>query len=472
MQRRTEIPREPRFGYVTEKAFEFLLECGFNTFPISIIDVLNEVSDYVTCMSWSKARVHLSTEDPLHLKQLGADGRVLRIENTGDYLIVYDDTIDDDRHNAWTIMHEIGHVILGHLTDFDLNDGLSDEEYGVLEKEAHYFAAEVFMPSPVVRSYGFSVGEIALLFDVSKQAADKKHKRVFETSYDPIRYSRYDDYILRNFSNFLVFGLYESLYRSLWYKSGIYSPRGKEFLRICRKCFHCYSYITDEKAEYCQYCGKTIEIQYEAKGYFGRLKEEKEHILKSGINHIRYDNVRYVSGDNGGRIQKATVCPVCLNHQHEDEAIVCSECGNNLFNECFEHGSLFSYTGNYCPTCGERTSSCNWYSKFEKRYKKFLELHDSVSEGLYKYPYWEYIKRHPMLLKFENHGLISALMYSAAYVDDNDNIYVYIDDEKMADVIMNNCELIQDILKNTDNIDSRGIVVRLLPDGSNIDLFI
>ncbi len=45
----------------------------------------------------------------------------------------------------WTIAHEMGHILLGHLVDFDVNI-LDDDELFVLDREANIFAAYFLMP--------------------------------------------------------------------------------------------------------------------------------------------------------------------------------------------------------------------------------------------------------------------------------------------------------------------------------------
>lgn len=54
-------------------------------------------------------------------------------------------------------MHEIGHIVLGHLTDFGETaldrGGLTQKKYGVLEVEAHYFAAEFLMPTALLKYF-------------------------------------------------------------------------------------------------------------------------------------------------------------------------------------------------------------------------------------------------------------------------------------------------------------------------------
>ena len=177
MQREKKIPDEPRFNYVTQTAYKFLLECGYTSFPISPFDVLDELKDYVVCLPWSEAKRVFKSDDPFHLRKMKAEGRTIRMRDTGMYYIVYDDvSINSPDRISWTIMHEIGHIILGHLVEFNetaLNrGGMSGKQYGVLEVEAHYFAAEFLMPTAILKYYsGITVDEIALLFGVSDEAA-------------------------------------------------------------------------------------------------------------------------------------------------------------------------------------------------------------------------------------------------------------------------------------------------------------
>ena len=156
-------------------------------------------------------------------------------------------------------MHEIGHIILGHLVDFNetaLNrGGMSSKQYGVLEVEAHYFAAEFLMPTAILKYFNdITVDEIALLFGVSDEAARRKYKRVFTNDYFPD--SGYNAKIMRNFYKFLLTGIDEAIYRSIYRTWGI--PWKTKYVSVCRKCPKCYSYIDDPKAKYCPYCGSEI----------------------------------------------------------------------------------------------------------------------------------------------------------------------------------------------------------------------
>lgn len=69
MQERKKIPSKPRFDYVTKKAYDLLFELGYDKFPITAEQVLEDLSDYIVCLPWSKARDILQSDDPFHLRQ-------------------------------------------------------------------------------------------------------------------------------------------------------------------------------------------------------------------------------------------------------------------------------------------------------------------------------------------------------------------------------------------------------------------
>ena len=58
-------------------------------------------------------------EDPLNIDREGAEAKTEVVRGGSDFLIVYDERIGYDKRIRWTIAHEIGHIVLGHLIDFD-----------------------------------------------------------------------------------------------------------------------------------------------------------------------------------------------------------------------------------------------------------------------------------------------------------------------------------------------------------------
>jgi hypothetical protein len=70
----------------------------------------------------------------------GADGMTIR--HGGLFLVLYDEQVENERRRAFTLAHEIGHILLAH-------DG--GEQAAVEEREANAFAAALLAPEVAVR---------------------------------------------------------------------------------------------------------------------------------------------------------------------------------------------------------------------------------------------------------------------------------------------------------------------------------
>jgi Zn-dependent peptidase ImmA (M78 family) len=461
MPREKKIPDKPRFDYVTQTAYKFLLECGYTRFPISPYDVLEELKDYVVCLPWSKARKVLKSDDPFHLRKLKAEGRTIRMRGTGVYYIVYDDvTVNSADRISWTIMHEIGHVILGHLIEFSetaLNrGGITSAQYGVLEVEAHYFAAEFLMPTAILKYYTrITVVEIALLFGVSDEAAERKYKRVFDSGYLPT--GEYDKQIMRNFFKFLITDADEAIYKNIYRTWGM--PWKSKYVSVCRKCPECCSYIDDPTTQYCSYCGSTMERFEMYRTMYERMESRREFVKKPGRKHHRYPCTEtiVIASRNCERV---TVCPTCLNHEFSDGATYCRICGTPLINETDSIEECYSKEN------GQETSSNRWYHDFEKRYHRLITYRGLLfNDEWVDYSYWEFAK---YLMRSANTGvsmnLKSALLYSHAYADDNDNVYIVTDTVMAAEILKAEKETVLTYLRETDDIERSQLEVLVAND--------
>lgn len=461
MPREKKIPDKPRFDYVTQTAYKFLLECGYTRFPISPYDVLDELKDDVVCLPWSKARKVLKSEDPFHLRQLQAEGRTIRMRETGIYYIVYDDvTVNSPDRISWTIMHEIGHIILGHLVEFSetalSRGGMTSKQYGVLEVEAHYFAAEFLMPTAILKYYtGITVDEIALLFGVSDKAAEKKYKRVFESDYLPT--GEYDRLVIRNFYKFLITDADDAIYRSIYRTWGI--PWKTKYVPVCRKCPDCYSYIDDPKAQHCSYCGSIMERSEMYSNMFERMRAQTEFVKIPGTRHYGYPYCNKLTVHDF-QYTKVTVCPVCLNHEFSSNATHCRICGTPLINEAERIEDCFSKEN------GLETSAKTWYPAYEKRYRRLIAYTGLLrDEDWIDYDFWEFTK---FMMRGVHSGvsmeLQSAILYSHAFADDNDDVYIVTDTEAAAEVMKTERETILSYLKQTDDIERSRLEVLVAHD--------
>lgn len=84
------------------------------------------------------------------------------------YIVLYNAQINCWEHLNWTLAHEIGHIYLGHTEDGSIE-----------EIEAHFFAAQLFMPEYSIymmrEEHGpVSKNDLIEIFGVSPNAAKKR----------------------------------------------------------------------------------------------------------------------------------------------------------------------------------------------------------------------------------------------------------------------------------------------------------
>ncbi|MFC7061118.1 ImmA/IrrE family metallo-endopeptidase [Halobacillus seohaensis] len=198
------IPKKPRFNYSRSKAKKFLLNnTSFTSFPVDPFQVYRDQGWLL--FTWSEAKSILGSNDPLKLKKTGAEARTSITRGGNIYITVYDDTIVPKSRVRWTATHEIGHIVLNHLIEYEKTainrGGLFKEEYKVLEVEADTFAAEVLTPFAVLKESGItSAHNIKKICDVSSKASYyrettfKKVKKEFDIS-DRRLVSKYKSFI-------------------------------------------------------------------------------------------------------------------------------------------------------------------------------------------------------------------------------------------------------------------------------------
>lgn len=448
MQKIRKIPSKPRFDYVRDRAYWLLLELGVSEFPVSPWDIIAEYSNNIRCLSWSELHDHFDDPDPFHLAFSGADARVIK---KGDqFIIVYDD-IGVSSHGIkpsnqrirWTLMHEIGHIFLLHLNHFDAarldRGGLSDEEYGVLEIEANFFAAEMYIPTALFKFFSDSTpADLMVLCDISPDAAKRRHRALFENTYHPN--SALDNAILRNFNDFIEEGRFaESQYRGIINRYG--HKFYKRLLKISRKCPLCHSFTTETKAKYCTFCGYDFEEESGSSSYSERLSEAKALADSYSVFERRLP----VKND------RLLICPVCLNQDISSNDNYCSVCGQPLLNLCLNEEKMIDTSFRHCPDCGSSASFELPYSVVARRISainKYVE--DNGDSDHYKYDHWSFIQRRIGAY----HNQLSALLFcTKAFLTDDNDLVIYTDDPKARDYIIERADIITSTIRENETFE-------------------
>jgi Zn-dependent peptidase ImmA (M78 family) len=198
------------------------------------------------------------------------------------YIVSIDEEMIKGRKN-WTIAHELGHIILKHFIEFDI-DNLTDEENDILDREAEIFAREILMPREWVKSYC----EHPLIISVLA-----KLKNLFDVSWQAITF-RLDE--LNLYSKDFILSLHEA-----------------------RK-------VEKESLIHFEACDQEL------------INDNLSTSEKRSVKEM--DSIKTVQVDENFRF---LTCPFCDNTDFSPDAKFCKRCGSELFNYCTNTSDNDSY---------------------------------------------------------------------------------------------------------------------------------
>lgn len=169
------IPEVPRYQFAREKAIDILIDYGTNSIPISVKKIANNLPMKIKFNTYSNLLNKGFSLSDIYNAYNSEEGAVLQSDDS--YCIVYNDVNRNSQRIRFTIAHEIGHIVLGHLEFNDCLCRLGENEYEVLEKEANQFASQLLSPEPIIhdilqKSHKISSIQIQSIFDISFQSAN------------------------------------------------------------------------------------------------------------------------------------------------------------------------------------------------------------------------------------------------------------------------------------------------------------
>lgn len=275
MRSRNKQLKEVDYGFATEKARQFIRDYGIDWLPVDPFEIAEKMGLEV------KTIERLSEETGIDRFRLiksvidSEDGLAIYDPDTNEYKIVINEQVEPYGRIRWTMMHEIGHIVLGHLNDFRQTSitrrNLNDEEYDALEQEAHIFAGEVLAPKYILYRIGaHSPTEIEEICELSKAAARSRSEAVTELIYN--RDKMHDSMltIIPSFERFLEFVTVCCQRDELKVQSKIKKPRPKSLPAAAiedvkklpngkySKCPRCGNREISEDANFCMICGASI----------------------------------------------------------------------------------------------------------------------------------------------------------------------------------------------------------------------
>lgn len=304
-----------------KKSQECLNLLQIDSFPI---DLLKLCKDMNIIISTKKDYIQFRKDTQQPLPEIPIrDGRSYKTYINGQktFLIIY----DEKPYWRWrfTIAHELGHILLGHLNDSRLEidrGGIDSKFYQKLENEADVFAGNFLAPPILIHekltSYPFPYPDstISNTFHISQSAArnfrwaDYKIWRLIKT-HTPSEYAILDKF-------------------------------GKEM--HYHRCTKCQMYSVAPREEYCRICG--------TKNQFHRFR---------GGEEVVYSKI--ILDENN----KPFKCPNCDNENLPLNGEFCQICGTPIYNNCTNMGGMNSTCNNgehldgdarFCPYCGCETT--------------------------------------------------------------------------------------------------------------------
>lgn len=324
------IPRSARYDKIMDSVNNFFLREKISSFPIDPFEIIKK--NNWGLVSYSQlAEEHGVTIDNIIKAFQSKDGYVML--DSHNYTIAYNDTVEYKGRIRFTLMHEIGHIELNHLKDFDetilRRSQLTKSEYEILEREAHAFARNTLAPAVVIETIEayqenrLSISEIRNNFFITKGAAEI---RVNMFEWDLKHSSKYRHNLVDNFKNYfndLIYG---------------------------KQCIECKHYFAIRESSFCPIC----------------ISQRHSKKTRGNFNMI-YEGVNV---DNKSR---AIVCPKCENEELNYEANLCKICNVELVNKCantFEYNNfseeeyiekescetLLPGNARYCYKCGNEST--------------------------------------------------------------------------------------------------------------------
>lgn len=305
------IPTYARYDYVNRKASEFLAQYEINSFPIDPMLIIKQEQWGIQKYSDLMIAFNCSVEQVCKcLRSL--DGYTMYDENN--YTIAYNDVGKTVERIRFTQMHEIGHIYLNHLVDFEKTciqrGGLTKAEDQVLENEANAFARNVLAPAPIVEKLQHKNNSALTQYYGLSNGAAKTRLDLFSKDKQSFGTQGLTPKIVEQFIIFIN-------------------------KKKCKTCNH--SFIS-KSANYCPICGNST--------------------IKWGDGELRYVKYLYETDNDG----KLTICPTCKNEDvHMGD--YCPICGRSLVNKCDYYegnqydsqngcGKILAPNARFCPDCG------------------------------------------------------------------------------------------------------------------------
>ena len=302
------LPLKARYNHVFRCLCNFYDTYGFAIYPFNPVSFIKkhkwilssfqkEVFDEKTTIAKIK-RTHGNALGNTYLKN-------------NEYVIVYD-ADKPIRMILFTLAHEISHILLNHLIEFEQTElnrgGINKTAYKALETEADVMAKNLLAPYHLIKKLQIRNWEtIFNLFNTSKDASKNRLKSI-EADENMFRAMNIDE--------------------QTWL-----SQIDTEAFLHYNKCPICGYLFKDTDAKFCAICGNQIT-----------KKTYPDVCLSTNYNFFdTYD-------------QHLDTCPKCKQNILSANEKYCKICGVSLKNFCQNCNTVLNVNARYCEICGNQST--------------------------------------------------------------------------------------------------------------------
>ncbi len=319
-----------------KKAIETLSDAGVKFFPLDLNVIHERYSNMYEIRTYADfmEETGISRQDCINFFK-SKDGAT-QSNGTTKCTIYYNELETNSQRLRFTLAHEIGHVMLDHVFDYD---ECTEEEQNLLEKEANCFAGNLLCPAcfvlQIFKEHGIEKQEFDSTNNCYRWYVPEEKitiGRRIESRYSPEELLQINFDISHDAAAARLNLLAIDIKNSYDTRLGIsYIPILDARLTAKWRCTHCQT----EKlpgALYCSGCGRKAIFQYctePAIEYRHRIASTK------GM----YD-----------------ICPVCGNMVFSHEALFCMVCGSPRQNYCASNKNHQNHPqAKFCKQCGNET---------------------------------------------------------------------------------------------------------------------
>ena len=319
-------------------AAKVLKDANISEFPVDLHDILKHYP--VRMLSYTSFCMGNDMAMEECVSRFGKDGSTS--SRNGRYIIVYNEMISPSERIRFTLAHELGHIILGHLKELGLEVmqrlWVEKSLYDVMEDEANCFARNLLCPPQATADLLRLHGLVAVHFD--ERQSRNVWLKVSSAPCLPDIPESVRDYILVC----QAFNVTDKAAKARCHflKDDLQnlkpedrtSPSGISHTAQWR-CTRCGAPRL-EGILYCCQCG--------ARNQFGFARPFSVLPFPENTDPYKMNEDRRLS-----------VCLYCGQAVQDADARFCMMCGRPVVNECTACGHRNNAFARYCEKCGRRT---------------------------------------------------------------------------------------------------------------------